>query len=321
MGSSGADSWLARTGVRRAWTSSYRPDRSLGGVRGIHRREAKKRKPREGHRDSRRRRRRRAAKIRLVVRFFIGAGFLAMPHTLLSRRRSPCPGKSDELEVLAERLSGPALDFRLVKADVYLYDLGLPVVPVDLRSDDMMEIFRQALAEISAVVKQGDYHQFELMMAELLAMPPLGGEPTWLWAAMRYRQGKKTEEDYDQDRVSHLAIRTDAGLTNKVRYTYPATLAPALAYAGFLLFLFEWKHSIYRVIAGGGIESTRSIMKGSVSPMWPTTICKPGCASNAPPRIIRSTCSAVSMCQPQPKPAIISLTIGGRPPYHAYRRR
>jgi hypothetical protein len=41
-----------------------------------------------------------------------------------------------------------------------------------------------------------------------------------------------------------------------------------------------------------------------------------GCGPNTPPTIL-STCSAVSMCQPHPGPAIISPTISSSPPNHA----
>ena len=54
-------------------------------------------------------------------------------------------------------------------------------------------------------------------------------------------------------------------------------------------------------------------MPGSPSPRWPMTICNLGKRSNTPPRMRRMTWTAVSMCQAQPGPENISLTIGENP--------
>jgi hypothetical protein len=164
---------------------------------------------------------------------------------------SPPRDPSDPLAAAAERSRGPKPDFHLVKANVYLYNLGLSEVPTDLRSDGMLEIFQHAFSDIASLVERGDYQQFEVMISRMLAMPPDSQDPVWLWAAMRYRQTTKASVRSDADRISHLVVRSDGGHINKVRYTYPASLPPALAYAGFLLFLFEWKHSVDRVLAGG----------------------------------------------------------------------
>lgn len=114
----------------------------------------------------------------------------------------------------------------------------------------MGAIFQHALDEIRDLVRRGRYHHFEIMMAELLALPPHAAEPSWIWAAMRYRQAKGPGVASDEDRVSHLVLRSDGNHINKVRYTYPATFPPSLTYAGFILFLFEWKHSLNRLLAG-----------------------------------------------------------------------
>lgn len=158
--------------------------------------------------------------------------------------------KKSDLEALAEIIGGPHPNFKHVKASTYLYDLGLPSVPTNLESDEMAEIFNHALTDIFAVVNQRDYLQFEVLQHGLLTVSPQIPNHKWLWAAMRYQQRKSNEGDDDQDRISHLAVRCDAGYINKVRYTYPATLPTRVAYAGFLLFLFEWKHSIDRLISG-----------------------------------------------------------------------
>ncbi len=44
-------------------------------------------------------------------------------------------------------------------------------------------------------------------------------------------------------------------------------------------------------------------MNGMPSPRWPMTTCSFGYRSNTPPRIMRMRWTAVSMCQPHPRPA------------------
>lgn len=165
--------------------------------------------------------------------------------------------KKTDLEILSEIVGGPHYNFNPVKASTYLYNLGLPSIPKNLESDEMAEIFNHALADIFAVVNQGDYHKFEILQHGVLAVSPQLPNHKWLWVAMRYQQRKNDEGDDVQDRISHLAVRCDGGYINKVRYTYPATLPSKVAYSGFLLFLFEWKHAIDRLLSGKrAIQST-----------------------------------------------------------------
>jgi hypothetical protein len=43
--------------------------------------------------------------------------------------------------------------------------------------------------------------------------------------------------------MSHLALRTDRGYINKVRFTYPESME-ASAFPAFLTFLQEWTHAV-----------------------------------------------------------------------------
>ena len=157
----------------------------------------------------------------------------------------------DDLEIIAERMGGPKISHRLIKADAYLYNLGLSEIPKDITSEAMVEIFHYACSDIAAVVEQGHYSLFEVMKTAMLSVPPSAPEPMWLWAAMRYRQVNQPPHfEDDQDRVSHLAVRSDGMFINKVRYTYPASIPANLAYADFLLFLFEWQYSVKQLVAG-----------------------------------------------------------------------
>jgi hypothetical protein len=162
----------------------------------------------------------------------------------------PPPHGHKELAVITELLCGPKFDFSHVKADAYLYTLGLQEIPADFESEVMAEIYHHALDEIFAVVDNGGYQHFEILMQQFLKIPLHMPKSNWLCTTMRYRQREAAGTSYDQDRISHLALRTDAGYINKVRYTYPAELPASLAYGDFLLFLFDWQRSINRILAG-----------------------------------------------------------------------
>jgi hypothetical protein len=164
--------------------------------------------------------------------------------------KPPPRDEFDPAVVAAERARGPKPELSLVKADAFLYHLGLSALPSDVTSDQMREILQHAFNDIGTLIERGEYQHFEVLMSQMLAMPPHTGEPVWLWLSMRYRQATKPNVRWATDCVSHLVVRTDGGYINKIRYTYPASLAPQLAYSGFLLFLFEWKHSVDRVLTG-----------------------------------------------------------------------
>ncbi len=88
----------------------------------------------------------------------------------------------------------------------------------------MLEIFQHAFSDIAGLAERGDYQHFEVMTSQMLAMPPDSPDPIWLWAAIRYRPIMKAGVRSDADRISHLAVRSDGGYINKVRYTYSASL-------------------------------------------------------------------------------------------------
>ena len=140
---------------------------------------------------------------------------------------------------------------QLVTADVYLYTAGFAEIPTDLESAQMHDIFDASLNEIGVAAARGIYEGLEFMTRGSLALPPHALDPVWLWAVIRYRQADGAAVA-TRDRVSHLAIRSDSGWIMKLRYTYPAVLPPQWAYNSFLVFAFEWKHSVDRFRAGRG---------------------------------------------------------------------
>lgn len=129
------------------------------------------------------------------------------------------------------------------KADVYLYDLGVPNIPDDLGAPEVMEFFQMSCRDVLAAAHQGVLLDFELKTSQYLFLPDDAPAPLYLWAAFYYRQAPGPFTVLEGMRYSHLALRTDRGYINKVRYTYPETLA-ADAGLGLAAFLLEWHHLV-----------------------------------------------------------------------------
>ena len=125
------------------------------------------------------------------------------------------------------------------KADIYLYDLNISTLPQDIRSPEMLQLFQMAYSDVMVAVQRGMYKNLEVMTSEYLHLPESAPEPTWMWSAFRYSQQEDTNVASTLDRVSHLALRTDRGFINKVRYTYLGHLEEQ-EFSRFLEFLIAW---------------------------------------------------------------------------------
>ena len=146
----------------------------------------------------------------------------------------------------------------VVKADAYLYDLGMPSISDDLRSPQVIEFFRESLHSVSAAADQGLYLDFEMLGSGYLRIPEDALEPFCLCASFAYRQNSQAPVPptgipgkggviNDVGRVaSHMALRTDRGYINKVRFNYPESLGER-GFGGFLRFLTEWTHLVQTV--------------------------------------------------------------------------
>jgi hypothetical protein len=130
-----------------------------------------------------------------------------------------------------------------VKADVYLYDLGRSDIPTDISGDAVQELFREACAEVLLAAEQGLYCDLELHASQYLHIPDTAPEPMYLWAVFAYRQAAGPGTAYEGPRYSHLALRTDRGYINKVRYTYPAATVQ-LAEPGLIPLLTDWHAAV-----------------------------------------------------------------------------
>jgi hypothetical protein len=130
-----------------------------------------------------------------------------------------------------------------VKADIYLYNFGLKDIPDDITSPRVTEFFQAACNDVRAVAQRGILLDLEVKASQYLHLPENAPLPLYLWAAFYYRQAPGPFTDYEGMRYSHLALRTDNGYINKVRYTYPDTLAESAA-EDLLFFLADWYNAV-----------------------------------------------------------------------------
>ena len=133
----------------------------------------------------------------------------------------------------------PMTPASLLKADLYLYDLG-QVIPADLMDPTVESFFQEACSLIMNDPGPFPYTDMEVRACEVLKLSD--DDPgTWFhWAAFRYRQ---TGGDYDEFRFSHIALRTDGGFINKVRFTYRETMADVGGNI-FTKLLTDWQQSL-----------------------------------------------------------------------------
>ena len=130
-----------------------------------------------------------------------------------------------------------------VKADAYLYDLGLASIPEDLHAEEVLDWFRQACSSVYHMAQEGHYLDLQVRPSQYLHIPQDAPEPLCLWASFQYREDPDPQMAFEGPRVSHLALRTDRGYINKVRFTYPASVEDE-GFAAFLEFLQAWTSAI-----------------------------------------------------------------------------
>jgi hypothetical protein len=167
----------------------------------------------------------------------------------------------------------------LIKADTYVYNpfssSHAPKDPIDAEA-----AFNAALAEPVAIAQSGAYEDFAITRVAPLEIPEIARR--WHWAAMRYRQTEGPDTSYGGLRVSHLAVRLDAGYVTKVRYTYPSRYSPQLGYSGFLMFLLEWHRAVEGAVAG----RTGQVIGDLGAKTWPQAISELREATSAPPILL-----------------------------------
>lgn len=141
----------------------------------------------------------------------------------------------------------------LIKADAYLYDMGLSDIPADLDSPLVLQLFEESLQGVIMAAEQGLYRDFAMIGSGYINLPD-SDEPFCLGASFAFSHNPEApipvvfpdREGFVQDVgrvVSHLALRTDRGYINKVRFNHPEQFGDA-GFAGFVGFTAEWTQSV-----------------------------------------------------------------------------
>ena len=139
-----------------------------------------------------------------------------------------------------------------IRADTYLYNFGLPSIPEDLRSPEVIQFYQGACQDVYATAKMGQYLELQTLTSQYLHIPPDAPEPFCLWAAFTYRQAPGPKVFYTGFQTSHLALRIDHGLINKVRYSSPEKEGMDKAgFKGFLMFLMDWTRAVQEYYTSG----------------------------------------------------------------------
>lgn len=105
-------------------------------------------------------------------------------------------------------------DRESVKADVYIYNLGLKEIPAGTESPEMIRHLQQCENEIRAMEKLGRYQSVQEISRETV---PLGGEasaPRARWVFYSFKQD-------GVERLSHIYLTSYRNHFFKIRCTYP----------------------------------------------------------------------------------------------------
>jgi hypothetical protein len=153
-----------------------------------------------------------------------------------------CGGLSfSEVEVFQDPRLGAAIRYEGslgIRADAYLYNLGLPDIPNDLQSSDVQDFFQQAWEDILRVAEMKKELDLEILKHEFLYLPKDATDPFCIWVAFTYL-------NFAGRQISHLALRIDQGFINKIRYSYPDIEGlEEKQYDSFLAFLTEWTSAV-----------------------------------------------------------------------------
>jgi hypothetical protein len=109
----------------------------------------------------------------------------------------------------------------LVKADIFIYDLGKKNLGTGLKSPAVQPHFRQVKWDIYTAEKMGSYTSLSLVSEREIALQTPQGEIPALGAVFTYRQAEGPGSVYTGMRVSHLVLTAYRDSFLKIRFTYP----------------------------------------------------------------------------------------------------
>ncbi len=146
-------------------------------------------------------------------------------------------------QVFDEPGMGVALRYEAdeTKGDIYLYNHGLAMIPDDIQSPEVQEVFRQECAKLIRLSELGYYKDLQMLTTDIWPTLDDPSLPMYYIAGFRYRHGSGVGDATERVYTSHLALRIDGGFFIKVRYTYPdctdsAEIDKKIAYFGLFLF-------------------------------------------------------------------------------------
>lgn len=135
------------------------------------------------------------------------------------------------------RYNGP----ELIYADAYLYDLGLSFITNDITSPEVIQWFQEACHGILRHAEMGSYLNLENVDSQFLYFPKDDPQPFWHWASFIYNPARGPDIGFTGKLMSHIALRTDRGFINKVRFSYPYTKEESeVGTRWFFAFLIDW---------------------------------------------------------------------------------
>ena len=111
----------------------------------------------------------------------------------------------------------------LIKADIFIYDLGQKNLGTGLGSPAVTAQFQQAKGDIFALEKRGNYQSVTVLSEQPTAFSTPGGKLAILAAGFKYSQTAGPGVAFTGPRISHLLLTAYKGLFVKVRFTYPET--------------------------------------------------------------------------------------------------
>ena len=109
----------------------------------------------------------------------------------------------------------------MIKADIFIYDLGKKNLGTGLQSPALTRHFDQVKGDLHAMEKMGRYQSVEQVSEEEIAMQTPRGRIPALSAMFTYSQTAGPGTAFTGKRVSHLILTAYRESFLKIRFTYP----------------------------------------------------------------------------------------------------
>jgi hypothetical protein len=124
----------------------------------------------------------------------------------------------------------------LIKADIFIYDLGEKDLGTGLQSPALKTHFDQVKGDIATMEKMGRYKSLDRVSEQEIAMQTPHGRIPALSAVFTYSQTEGPGTAFTGQRISHLILTAYRDSFLKIRFTYPQNQKErgALAFKQFI---------------------------------------------------------------------------------------